>query len=289
MSIFLAGRRSATTTLAQMHAYDLNLCTDLHCSRRTLTLAAPRSCAATSSTNALMGVGCHQPVRLPRANPHSARGTTACHFPRFRSLKAFGRRPRCTPRRRDRPASETLNKLRRTRLEHISSALPSNNRRADTGGQATSAIRGEDMTTCASSLTIVKAASRSRSVLAVSTSRRRPIALAAASVSGASTTFGLLGLTSNAIVLVEGSSSRRSSKRFGPSILTNMNTPVRLPPGRLKLSTRPVLTGSAPVTNTIGMVLVAALAADDAGASKATITATPRLTSSPASEGKRLY
>jgi hypothetical protein len=109
MSIFLTGRRSATTTLAQMHAYDLNLCTDLHCSRRTLTLAAPRSCAATSSTNALMGVGCHQPVRLPRANPHSARGTTACHFPRFRSLKAFGRRPRCTPRRRDRPASETLN------------------------------------------------------------------------------------------------------------------------------------------------------------------------------------
>jgi hypothetical protein len=88
MPIFLTGRRSATTTLAQIHAYDLNLCTDLHCSRRTLTLAAPRSCAATSSTNALMGVCCHQPVRLPRANPHSARGTTACHFPRFRSLKA---------------------------------------------------------------------------------------------------------------------------------------------------------------------------------------------------------
>ena len=110
MSIFLTGRRSATTTLAQMHAYDLNLCTDLHCSRRTLTLAAPRSCPATSSTNALMGVGCHQPVRLPRANPHSVRATTACHFPRFRSLKAFGRRPRCTPRRRDRPASETLNR-----------------------------------------------------------------------------------------------------------------------------------------------------------------------------------
>ena len=60
-------------------------------------------------------------------------------------------------------------------------------------------------------------------------------------------------------------------------------------PGRLKLSTRPVLTGSAPVMNTIGMVLVAAFAANAAGASKATITATPRLTSSPASEGKRLY
>ena len=84
--------------------------------------------------------------------------------------------------------------------------------------------------------------------------------------------------------LAEGSSSRRSSKRFGPRILVKTLTPVRLPPGRLKLSTRPVLTGSAPVTNTIGMVLVAAFAAADAGASRATITATPRLTSSPASE-----
>jgi hypothetical protein len=118
MSIFLTGRRSPTTTLAQMHAYDLNLCTDLHCSRRTLTLAAPCSSAATSPTNALMGVGCRQPVRLPRANPHSARGTTACHFPRFRSLKAFGRRPRCTPRRRDRqhPKPSTLS-ARRGKLQ----------------------------------------------------------------------------------------------------------------------------------------------------------------------------
>ena len=122
MPIFLTRRRSATTTLAQMHAYDLNLCTDLHCSRRTLTLAAPRSCAATSSTNTLMGVGCHQPVHLPRANPHSARGTTACHFPRFRSLKAFGRRPRCTPRRRDRPASETLNNRRHRAAYSITSS-----------------------------------------------------------------------------------------------------------------------------------------------------------------------
>ena len=36
-------------------------------------------------------------------------------------------------------------------------------------------------------------------------------------------------------------------------------------------------------------VFVAAFAANDAGASKVTITATPRLTSSPASDGKRLY
>jgi hypothetical protein len=117
----------------------------------------------------------------------------------------------------------------------------------------------------------------------------RPRALAAASVSGGIGDVRMLGLTSNAIVLIEGSSSRRSSKRFGPSIVDKTNTPVRLPPGRLKLSTRPVLTGSAPVMNTIGMVLVAAFAANNAGALKATITATPRLTSSPASEGKRLY
>jgi hypothetical protein len=37
------------------------------------------------------------------------------------------------------------------------------------------------------------------------------------------------------------------------------------------------------------MVLVAAFAAADAGASKATIKATPRLISSPTSAGNRLY
>ena len=58
-----------------------------------LTLAAPRSCAVTSSTNAFNGVGCHHAPLLPRSNPHSAHGTTACHFPRFRSLEAFVRRP----------------------------------------------------------------------------------------------------------------------------------------------------------------------------------------------------
>src|SRR4249920_1031613 len=76
-----------------MHACDLNSCTNLHCSRRILTLAAPRSCAVTSSTNAFNGVGRHHAPLLPRSNPHSAPGTTACHFPRFRSLEAFVRRP----------------------------------------------------------------------------------------------------------------------------------------------------------------------------------------------------
>jgi hypothetical protein len=36
---------------------------------------------------------------------------------------------------------------------------------------------------------------------------------------------------------------------------------VTLPPGRLKLGTRPALIGSLPFPNTIGIVVVAALAA----------------------------
>src|SRR5215467_299214 len=68
-----------------------------------------------------------------------------------------------------------------------------------------------------------------------------------------------------------------------------MLTPVRLVPGRLKLLTRPVSTGSAPVRNTIGVVLVAAFAANADGASKATITATSRASNSPTSDGKRSY
>ena len=79
-----------------MHAGDLNLRTNLHCSRQILTLAAAWSCAATSSTNAFNGVGCHHAPRLPRSNPHSARSTTACHFPRFPSLEAFGPRPQAS-------------------------------------------------------------------------------------------------------------------------------------------------------------------------------------------------
>ena len=40
--------------------------------------------------------------------------------------------------------------------------------------------------------------------------------------------------------------------------------PVTLPPGRLRLATRPCLTGSAPLAKTIGIVVVAALAASAA-------------------------
>jgi hypothetical protein len=85
-----------------MHACDLNLCTDLHCSRQIPAPKAGQSCPATASTNAFNGVGSHHAPRLPRANPHSARGTTAYHFPRFPCMglylsRSFGRAAHLLP------------------------------------------------------------------------------------------------------------------------------------------------------------------------------------------------
>jgi hypothetical protein len=58
--------------------------------------------------------------------------------------------------------------------------------------------------------------------------------------------------------------------------LTPLVTPVRLPPGRLRLATRPSETGSVAVSNTIGIVAVAAFAASDEGVPPAAITVTFR-------------
>jgi hypothetical protein len=63
-----------------------------------------------------------------------------------------------------------------------------------------------------------------------------------------------------------------------------------LPVGRFKLATRPYLTGSSPVATTMGIVVVAALAARPATAPPAaTMTATWRLTRSAASEDSLSY
>ena len=65
--------------------------------------------------------------------------------------------------------------------------------------------------------------------------------------------------------------------------------PVALPPGRLRLSTRPSFTGSSPVEKTIGIVAVAALTAGAAGGPAANTTATCRLSKSATSVGSRSY
>jgi len=52
---------------------------------------------------------------------------------------------------------------------------------------------------------------------------------------------------------------------FGPNSTDKMVTPVRLPPGRLRLLTRPNSTGSTATAKTTGIELVAAFAANAEG------------------------
>ena len=83
-----------------------------------------------------------------------------------------------------------------------------------------------------------------------------------------------------------GRSSRKSPSCFAPSSAEMKLTPVTLPPGRLRLATRPSPTGSPPVIKTIGTVVVAALAARAAG-TLPTIRATCRRRRSATSAGNR--
>ena len=66
---------------------------------------------------------------------------------------------------------------------------------------------------------------------------------------------------SKVITVALGTNSHSSSTRFACSATENRLTPVKLPPGRLKLETKPNSTGSPPTAKTIGMVAVAAFAA----------------------------
>jgi hypothetical protein len=76
--------------------------------------------------------------------------------------------------------------------------------------------------------------------------------------------------------LADGTSSRKTSNCFATSSLLRKFTPVKLPPGRARLATRPDETGSRPVAKTTGMVVVAAFAAIAAGVVGAAMTATFR-------------
>ena len=74
--------------------------------------------------------------------------------------------------------------------------------------------------------------------------------------------------------------------RFATISVFNEVTPVTLPPGRLRLGTRPRATGSLPAAKTIGMTLVAALAARAASVLPGVaITLTCRRIKSAASSG----
>jgi|GraSoiStandDraft_4_1057263.scaffolds.fasta_scaffold2312814_2 hypothetical protein len=83
------------------------------------------------------------------------------------------------------------------------------------------------------------------------------------------------GLTSTATRVAAGTISRRSSSRFAANSVAKELVPVTLPPGWARLATRPSLTGSSPTLKTMGIVVIAALAACAALFPNAAITATP--------------
>src|SRR5262249_60659419 len=98
------------------------------------------------------------------------------------------------------------------------------------------------------------------------------------------------GVNAKPTVPLPGTIPRSTPARFAAIVLFSQVARVTLAPGRLKLPTKPNLTGSPPVTNTTGMAAVAALAASgDAVTPVATITATWRRARSAASAGRRSY
>src|SRR5262249_21903323 len=101
-----------------------------------------------------------------------------------------------------------------------------------------------------------------------------------------SSNVGLFGFSRKPIVAVPGTNSCNSASPLAPSSLLRMLKPVRLPPGRLRLATSPSCTGSTPTLNTIGMLVVAALAARAGSTPAAMITATRRWTGSAANDGR---
>src|SRR2546430_3706474 len=98
----------------------------------------------------------------------------------------------------------------------------------------------------------------------------------------------IFGLTSTAKRVAVGNSSCKRPSRLATSSLLLALTPVMLPPGRLRLATRPSWTGSKPRLKTIGIVVVAALAASAAAELPGVaMTATRRRTRSATNSGIR--
>src|SRR5215470_12085646 len=84
-----------------------------------------------------------------------------------------------------------------------------------------------------------------------------------------------------------GIASFRSSRRFALSSADWSVIPVTLPPGRARLSMRPMLSASPTWDMTMGIEVEACRAAAVAGPPIVTITSTPAVTSSAASPGRR--
>ena len=101
-----------------------------------------------------------------------------------------------------------------------------------------------------------------------------------------SSAFAKFGFTSKASTLASGANSEISSTRLPNSSTVIRHMPVRLPPGRLKLATRPARTGSLPARKTIGIAEVAFFAASAGKLPPwVTMTLTLRPTRSAANSG----
>src|SRR5262249_32756651 len=112
------------------------------------------------------------------------------------------------------------------------------------------------------------ASSISRAVFALSTCSCKPSVRAAASTSRKVVSAATLpGFTRTAMRRAWGTSWCRSCNRLASNSLANILIPVRLPLGRARLVTRPSRVGSSPTRKTMGIVVVAALAATAAGPS----------------------
>ena len=96
---------------------------------------------------------------------------------------------------------------------------------------------------------------------------------------------GSVALVSTAARLSDGMMSRSTPRILVPASEVVAEVPLTLPPGRAKLATSPLATGSPAPIMTIGMSLVACLAATAAGVRYATIRSTLRRTSSAARLG----
>ena len=102
--------------------------------------------------------------------------------------------------------------------------------------------------------------------------------------------FGLIGFARKPINLALGTISCSNSNCLAVNALTKKLTPVALPPGRFRLATRPNLMGSLPVTKTMGIVVVAALAASaESVPPVVTSTSTGWRRSSATKAGRRSY
>src|SRR4029450_6922919 len=84
-----------------------------------------------------------------------------------------------------------------------------------------------------------------------------------------------------------GTASLSISNLFVISSVAKLDMPVTLPPGRARLATRPAPTGSEDVVTTMGIVVVALLAANPSTVPPTTIRSTFRRTKSPVSSGRR--